>query len=378
MFYCLAAVAEIRQSAAFRGEQTEKEKPEGFSGIEVIMELCLEQVGKSFQDNRAVDDVSLRITPGVWGLLGANGAGKTTLMRMIAGILKPDKGRITYDGIRIDSLGEAYRDIFGYLPQEFGFYPEFTVRDYLEYMAALKGLKPGWSRRKIGELLETLTLEEVKNKKIVRLSGGMKRRVGIAQALLNEPEILILDEPTSGLDPGERVRFRNLLSEFAHDRIVLISTHIVPDVEYIAMKNAVMKDGKIIETGTTPELVKRMEGKVFSEKIPARALADYEKKLCIVNLKMSRTAILPFVIWETDRKRRILFRRNPGWRICISGFSPRIQMDGKQKREVPKGGKEDEIIQAGIKKGYKDTDNLDSSCGGPSFICTDGLAAGDF
>lgn len=165
-------------------------------------------------------------------------------MRMIAGILKPDKGRITYDGMRIDSLGEAYRDIFGYLPQEFGFYPEFTVRDYLEYMAALKGLKPGWSRRKIGELLETLTLEDVKNKKIVRLSGGMKRRVGIAQALLNEPEILILDEPTSGLDPGERVRFRNLLSEFAHDRIVLISTHIVPDVEYIAMKNAVMKDGK--------------------------------------------------------------------------------------------------------------------------------------
>ena len=239
------------------------------------MELCLEQVSKSFQDNRAVDDVSLRITPGVWGLLGANGAGKTTLMRMIAGILKPDKGRITYDGMRIDSLGEAYRDIFGYLPQEFGFYPEFTVRDYLEYMAALKGLKPGWSRRKIGELLETLTLEDVKNKKIVRLSGGMKRRVGIAQALLNEPEILILDEPTSGLDPGERVRFRNLLSEFAHDRIVLISTHIVPDVEYIAMKNAVMKDGKIIETGTTPELVKRMEGKVFSEKIPARACLLY-------------------------------------------------------------------------------------------------------
>lgn len=173
----------------------------------------------------------------------------------------------------------------GICPRNSASIPEFTVRDYLEYMAALKGLKPGWSRRKIGELLETLTLEEVKNKKIVRLSGGMKRRVGIAQALLNEPEILILDEPTSGLDPGERVRFRNLLSEFAHDRIVLISTHIVPDVEYIAMKNAVMKDGKIIETGTTPELVKRMEGKVFSEKIPARALADYEKKLRIVNLK---------------------------------------------------------------------------------------------
>ena len=244
------------------------------------MELCLEQVSKSFQDNRAVDDVSLRITPGVWGLLGANGAGKTTLMRMIAGILKPDKGRITYDGIRIDSLGEAYRDIFGYLPQEFGFYPEFTVRDYLEYMAALKGLKPGWSRRKIGELLETLTLEDVKNKKIVRLSGGMKRRVGIAQALLNEPEILILDEPTSGLDPGERVRFRNLLSEFAHDRIVLISTHIVPDVEYIAMKNAVMKDGKIIETGTTPELVKTHGGKGLFLKKSLHARWRIMRKSC--------------------------------------------------------------------------------------------------
>lgn len=249
------------------------------------MELCLEQVSKRFQDKKAVDSVSLRITPGVWGLLGANGAGKTTLMRMIAGLLKPDEGRITYDGVGIDSLGEAYRDIFGYLPQEFGFYPEFTVRDYLEYIAALKGLKPGQSREKIGELLETLTLEDVRNKKIVKLSGGMKRRVGIAQALLNEPEILILDEPTSGLDPGERVRFRNLLSEFAHDRIVVISTHIVPDVEYIAMKNAIMKDGRIIETGTTQELVTRMEGKVFSEKIPAGMLMEYEKRLRIVNLK---------------------------------------------------------------------------------------------
>lgn len=178
---------------------------------------------------------------GVWGLLGANGAGKTTLMRMIAGIMKPDGGQILYDGIPIQVMGENYRDIFGYLPQEFGFYPEFTVKDYLEYVAALKGLTRPDPRKEISELLERLSLQDVRNKKIAKLSGGMKRRVGIAQALLNDPHVLILDEPTSGLDPGERVRFRNLLSEFAHDRIVLISTHIVSDVEYIATKNAVMK-----------------------------------------------------------------------------------------------------------------------------------------
>lgn len=220
------------------------------------MELTMEHLTKRFKDMTAVNDVSLQITPGVWGLLGANGAGKTTLMRMIAGIMKPTFGEIRYDGIPISELKESYRDVFGYLPQEFGFYPEFTVQDYLEYVAVLKGLTEKDKRRRIDELLEQMTLSHVKHKKISKLSGGMKRRVGIAQALLNEPEILILDEPTSGLDPGERVRFRNLLSEFAHDRIVLISTHIVSDVEYIATQNAVMKDGKLLAKGTTEELVK--------------------------------------------------------------------------------------------------------------------------
>lgn len=249
------------------------------------MELFVENVSKKFKDMTAVDDVSLRITPGVWGLLGANGAGKTTLMRMIAGIMEPSSGKIYYNGIPIKELKESYRNVFGYLPQDFGFYPEFSVKDYLEYVAALKGLTVNDSKRKIDELLERLTLAHVKNKKIAKLSGGMKRRVGIAQALLNDPEVLILDEPTSGLDPGERVRFRNLLSEFAHDRIVLISTHIVSDVEYIATQNAIMKNGKLLSTGTTEELVQQVKGKVWSTTIPMSLLSEYESKLPIVNIR---------------------------------------------------------------------------------------------
>lgn len=249
------------------------------------MELSIEHISKQFKDIKAVDDVSLLITPGVWGLLGANGAGKTTLMRMIAGIMRPTAGTIRYDGIPIGELKERYRDIFGYLPQEFGFYPEFTVKDYLKYVAVLKGLTERDSRRRIDELLEQLTLSHVRNKKIIKLSGGMKRRVGIAQALLNEPEVLILDEPTSGLDPGERVRFRNLLSEFAHDRIVLISTHIVPDVEHIATQNVVMKGGKLLAGGTTEELVELVRGKVWTARIPMDSLAEYERRLPVVNIR---------------------------------------------------------------------------------------------
>ena len=249
------------------------------------MDLYVEHLCKQFKDMTAVNDVSLQITPGVWGLLGANGAGKTTLMRMIAGIMNPSSGEIRYDGIPIRELKERYRDVFGYLPQEFGFYPEFTVKDYLEYVAVLKGLTDRDSRRRINELLEQMTLTHVRNKKINKLSGGMKRRVGIAQALLNEPEILILDEPTSGLDPGERVRFRNLLSEFAHARVVLISTHIVSDVEYIATQNAVMKGGKLIAQGTTAELVTLVEGKVWTARIPMNRLPEYEQKLQIVNIR---------------------------------------------------------------------------------------------
>lgn len=249
------------------------------------MELQLDHITKVFRDRRAVDDISLHVTSGVWGLLGANGAGKTTLMRMIAGIMKPTSGEILYDGVPVGTLGGQYRQVFGYLPQDFGFCRDFSVGDYLEYMAALKGLTRRQGLKRIRELLEQVSLGDVREKKIARLSGGMKRRVGIAQALLNDPEVLVLDEPTGGLDPGERVRFRNLLSEFARDRIVLISTHIVPDVEYIATSHAIVKEGKLLAVGDTEELVRLAEGKVWSGRIPACEVPEYESCLRIINLR---------------------------------------------------------------------------------------------
>lgn len=249
------------------------------------MELEIRRLSKRYGKKMAVSGVELSITPGVWGLIGANGAGKTTLMRMLAGILPPSSGRVLYDGVDIRDLGEAYRDALGYLPQSFGFYPEFTVTDYLEYVAALKGIGRPECRKKTEELLELLSLTEVRKKKIKKLSGGMQRRVGIAQAMLNDPDVLILDEPTGGLDPGERVRFRNFLSEFAQGRIVLISTHIVSDVEYIAAQNVIMKDGRVIGAGKTEELLEAVAGKVFTAVIRQDELPQYEEAVRIVSMK---------------------------------------------------------------------------------------------
>ena len=247
------------------------------------MELKIEHLSKQFKDKKAVDDACITLTPGVWGLLGANGAGKTTLMRMIADIMTPTSGAIYYDGADIRKMGESYRNIFGFLPQDFGYSRDFTVKDYLEYVAALKDVPARETTKKINYLLDILTLSDVKKKKIAKLSGGMKRRVGIAQAMLNDPKILVMDEPTAGLDPGERVRFRNFISEFSHDRIVLISTHIVSDIEYIATRNAIMKAGKIVDIGTTDELVKEIEGKVWTCSVPDGDLSSYEMRLRVIN-----------------------------------------------------------------------------------------------
>lgn len=208
------------------------------------MELIIDRLTKQYKNKIAVDRISLNLQKGVYGLLGANGAGKTTLMRMICGVLKPTSGTITFDGFDVST--EEYRSELGYLPQDFGYYPEFTGMDFLLYMAALKGLDKSCAKRKASKLLELVALQNKATKKIKTYSGGMKQRLGIAQALLNDPKILVLDEPTAGLDPKERVKFRDLIADLGKESIVLLSTHIISDIEHIADTVLIMKDGQII------------------------------------------------------------------------------------------------------------------------------------
>ncbi len=215
------------------------------------MELMIDRLTKQYKNKIAVDRLSFTLQKGVTGLLGANGAGKTTLMRMICGILTPTGGVITYDGIPVTD--DRYRNVLGYLPQDFGYYPEFSGRDFLMYFCALKGLSKKDAKVRTEELLETVALSDVAKKKVRTYSGGMKQRLGIAQALINRPEVLILDEPTAGLDPKERVRFRNLIEEVGKNSIVLLSTHIVSDVEHIADRIIMMRSGQIIYQGAWSE-----------------------------------------------------------------------------------------------------------------------------
>ena len=249
------------------------------------MELRITDLKKEFHQVMAVNGISYTMTPGVYGLLGVNGAGKTTLMRMLCTLLSPTEGRITWDGEDIFQMGERYRKLLGYLPQEFGFYPDFTVQQYLEYIASIKGLRPVTARQRIRELLKQVGMEQMKSRKMKKLSGGMKRRVGIAQALLNDPAILILDEPTAGLDPGERIRFRNLISEMARDRLVLLSTHIVSDVEYIAKEILLMRNGRLESSGTGEELLSGMENRVWSLLISQGQAEWYLREYQVANLK---------------------------------------------------------------------------------------------
>ena len=216
------------------------------------MELCIDRLTKQYENKIAVDRVSLQLTNGVYGLLGANGAGKTTFMRMLCGILKPTSGTVTFDGMDVSS--EEYRAELGYLPQDFGYYPDFNGMDFLLYIASLKGLTKTEAKRKSKKLLELVSLSDVAKKKIATYSGGMKQRLGIAQALLNDPKIIILDEPTAGLDPKERVRFRNLIKELGTESIVLLSTHIVSDIEHIADTVLMMKAGQIVFNGSADEI----------------------------------------------------------------------------------------------------------------------------
>ena len=249
------------------------------------MELSFDRLTKHYGRKIAVDCVSAVLKPGVYGLLGANGAGKTTLMRMLCTILEPTSGEVFLDGREVASMGAAYRDMLGYLPQDFGYYPNYTAREFLWYMAALKGIPKNRARERTKELLEVVGLNEVAAKKMKTFSGGMKQRVGIAQALLNNPKILVLDEPTAGLDPKERVRFRNLISDYARDRIVILSTHIVSDIEAIADEVLLMKKGKLVSQGTVSELTKGAEGRVWEVTVSLEEAKRWQEQTAVANLR---------------------------------------------------------------------------------------------
>ena len=239
-------------------------------------ELKLYEVQKKYKDKTAVKQVSYTFKHGVYGLLGENGAGKTTLMRLICGVLQPTTGNIYYDGMEIAQMGAEYRRLLGYLPQELGYYDNFTAERFLRYIAALKAMSADCSEQKIQELLELVELQKDKKKRLRTFSGGMLRRVGIAQALLNNPEILVLDEPTAGLDPKERVKFRNIISSLGKEKTVLLSTHIVSDIEYIADQILIMKDGKLICSGTEQGITASVKGYVWK----CNVSADMAQKLC--------------------------------------------------------------------------------------------------
>ena len=221
-------------------------------------------VTKSYKHKNANENINLVLESGVYGLLGPNGAGKSTLMKQIVTVTNPTSGKILYNGKDIKSLDDEYRAIVSYLPQDFDEYKNFKAKDFLMYMAALKGMDKETSKKRVDELLKLVGLSEVSNKLVSKFSGGMKRRVGIAQALLNNPKVLILDEPTAGLDPQERTRFRNLLSQIGRDTIVILSTHIISDIESVAKETIMIKDGKVLLQGTHREILKDMEGKVYS------------------------------------------------------------------------------------------------------------------
>ena len=255
------------------------------------MELLLENLRKDFGGTPAVAGVTAVLQPGIYGLLGANGAGKTTLLRMICGVLRPTSGRVCLDGIPIDTLGAAYRDRLGYLPQEFAGYPRYTARDFLLYMAVLKGMTRARAKPRVEELLRTVRLQEAGGKKLRTFSGGMRRRLGIAQALLNDPDILILDEPTAGLDPKERVHFRNILEGYAQKKIVLLSTHIVSDLEAIAHKVFLMKDGRFQTQGTVSELLQQANGRVWELTVPSREAEIWQARMTVANLRYDGNSV---------------------------------------------------------------------------------------
>ncbi|WP_067936047.1 ABC transporter ATP-binding protein [Alicyclobacillus kakegawensis] len=252
------------------------------------MKLQIDSVSKVYRGQAALSQIDVTFSKGVHSLLGPNGSGKSTLMRIMAGMLKPSSGRVLLDGEDIVQMGERYRDILGYLPQSFGLYKNFTAERFLLYISALKGLDKALAAERIEEALHAVHLQDARHRKIRTFSGGMKQRLGIAQALLNDPQILILDEPTAGLDPQERIRFRNLISRMALDRIVILSTHILSDVEFVSQRIVLIRAGRLLAEGTAEGLRKQMRGKVWTltcsqaeaplhlERFPVRSVSHTE------------------------------------------------------------------------------------------------------
>jgi ABC-2 type transport system ATP-binding protein len=248
------------------------------------MKLAIENVSKTYGGKvEALRNFSLELGPGVLGLLGPNGAGKSTLMRILATITQPSAGRVLWNGADIKRDPDTLRTVLGYLPQDFGIYPNLSAVEFLEYLAAVKGLDAAAARKRIGELLELLNLVDAARRPLGGFSGGMRQRVGIAQALLNDPKLLIVDEPTAGLDPEERVRFRNLLSELSGERIVILSTHIVSDVEAVATDIALVAQGQLVVHGVPEDLLARVNGKVWEVVVPSGDLAALRHRFLVSN-----------------------------------------------------------------------------------------------
>ena len=261
------------------------------------MELELKKLTKEFQEFKAVDDITLTMSNGVYGLLGVNGAGKTTLMRMLCTLIKPTSGSILCDGKDIFALDGEYRRILGYLPQEFGFYKEFTVSEIMEYICIMRD----FDKKTIGETLEKVNLYNERKKKYKELSGGMKRRVGLAQAILGNPPVLIVDEPTVGVDPEERIKIRKLLNEYAEKNTVLFSTHIIEDIEYICDKLAILDNGKLLYSGSIEDLLKSVQGKIYEARFNTKdELHKFEESHTVISFKRDDTQVRAIVICEND------------------------------------------------------------------------------